>query len=155
MHAKKALAIKFMIITGLCALAAVFSIDAHAGGRHYSGYGHHYGYHDYGYRSYRQRHYRHRNYGHRHYYRDRHHSRRAAYLAGGLILGGLLTHSYHRAHEPVVVRESRVIRSGGGRYDTRVSRRLFRDRDGNCFERTTNRNGEELLAELDRAECAW
>lgn len=117
-------------------------------GHHYDGYGHHgYGY-GYGYRH---------GYGHR-----RHHDHSGAYLAGGLIVGSLLTHAWHRSYEPryyeprvytssrvIVERPARVVRR-----TTTVSRHLFRDRDGNCFEKRY-RAGEELMTELDPRECDW
>ncbi len=141
--------IKFAIAGFLLAGSLGFTNEAQARGYHGS---HYYGGHYYGGGG----HYGHRHRGHRH---GRHHSRRGAYLAGGLILGSLLTHAYHRSHyprtEPYVVRERRVIRSTPHVVERRTTKRLFRDRDGNCFERTFNRNGDELLVELDPAECAW
>ena len=127
----------------------------YGGHRNYGGYND-YRYYGYGYDGYR---------GGRHYRsHGRHHGREAAYLVGGLIVGSVLTNAYHNSYErrvvrqPVyrevvydsspIVRSTRVIRSTEGR-------RLFRDRNGDCFERTTSANGEELLVELDRNACAW
>lgn len=124
----------------------------------YNNYGDNYGHnysHDYRHDSYRGGHHR---------SRGRHHGREALFLAGGLIVGSVLTNAYHNSYErrvvrqPVyrevvydsspIVRSTQVIRQNEGR-------RLFRDRNGDCFERTTSANGEELLVELDRSTCAW
>ena len=128
-----------------------FSESAHAGGyKHYKHYGH--GYH--------HGHYRHRRHKH---------SNKGAYLAGGLIIGSLLTHAYHRNNdryyndryyndryevrerrayrEPVVVRRE-VVRA-------EPVRTLFRDRNGNCYERHYNRGGDEVLSELPPEACYW
>jgi hypothetical protein len=121
-------------------LAFATTAPAKAAGYHGYKYGHHY---RHGHRGYHHR---------RHHRRHRgHHSNEAAYLAGGLILGSILTHAYHEPRRVVrrtVVHDPVVIRRTEGR-------RLFRDRDGNCFERTRSRSGDELLIELDRSECAW
>ena len=97
-------------------------------------------------------------YGHGgHHYRGGHHSSHGAYLAGGLLLGSIIAHSYHTRHAPVyapvvaqrtVVHEPVVV-------TRKPTRRLFRDRNGNCFERTTSTQGDEMMVELDPAECAW
>lgn len=122
----------------------------------YGGHGNYGGYNDYGYNDYG---------GGRHYgSHGRHHGREALFLAGGLIVGSVLTNAYHNSYErrvvrqPVyrdvvydsspIVRSTQVIRQNQGR-------RLFRDRNGDCFERTTSANGEELLIELDRSTCTW
>lgn len=122
----------------------------------YGGHGNYGGYNDYGYNDYG---------GGRHYgSHGRRHGREALFLAGGLIVGSVLTNAYHNSYErrvvrqPVyrdvvydsspIVRSTQVIRQSQGR-------RLFRDRNGDCFERTTSANGEELLIELDRSTCAW
>ena len=70
-----------------------------------------------------------------------------------MILGSLISHSYHRYPETVVVqrtvvREPTVVSS-------QPSRRLFRDRNGNCFERTRTKQGDELMVELDPMQCQW
>jgi hypothetical protein len=104
----------------------------------------------------------------RHHYDRRHHRDRnneGLYLLGGVLVGSLVTHAVHESRRaprissrPVyrettyesgpVVRSTRIVRGAEGR-------RLFRDRDGNCFERTRSAYGEEVLVEIDRAACAW
>jgi hypothetical protein len=140
---------KLALIGLIFASAAGFTAPAEARG--YDSRGHH-GYYG-GHRGYRHHGYRHHGYRHR-----SHSSHRGAYLAGGLIIGSLLTHAYHRNNQPYVnegfVRETRVV-SEPRIVSRSTGRRLFRDRNGDCFERTTTRNGDELLLELDPNECAW
>lgn len=105
----------------------------------------------------------------RHHY-DRGHRRNrnneGLYLLGGVLVGSLVTHAIHesrRSWQPVyretvyesgpVIRSTRVIRSDVTR--GAEGRRLFRDRNGDCFERTTSAYGEEVLVEIDRESCAW
>lgn len=138
-------AARIALVSLVVATTAGFTAPAEAGG--YYGKGHH-GYYG-GHRGYRHHGYRHRS----------HSSHRGAYLAGGLILGSLITHAYHRSHQPHV-QERYVVRESSVVHEPRVisrstGRRLFRDRNGDCFERTTTRNGDELLLELDPSECAW
>jgi len=120
------------------------------------GYRQHGGYRNHGYNDYRG--------GHHYRSHGRGHGREALYLAGGLVVGSALTHAYHTSYAPrtfrqpvyrevvyessPIVRSTQVIRQTEGR-------RLFRDRNGDCFERTTSAYGEELLVELDRSACAW
>ncbi|MEM7096682.1 MAG: hypothetical protein AAF541_00370 [Pseudomonadota bacterium] len=138
------------IITGTTLLLSGYSSAAQAG---YYKHGHGY----YGGKAY---HYGHRRHRYRNGYRRHRHSDRAAYLVGGLALGALISHAYHtphrryyRGHNDVyAVRESSrptVIHREG-----RVTRSLFKDRDGNCFERKSE-DGQELLIELPDRECAW
>ena len=117
-------------VCAVCCLALLYSTAASARGYggHYSGGGHHYRHHG-------------------------HHSNHGAYIAGGLILGSLISNSYRRHPERVVVqrtvvREPTVITNS-------PSRRLFRDRDGNCFERTRTKQNDELIVALDPSECDW
>ena len=129
---------KIIAIVTAIFLTAAFSLPAQAGG--YNGH-----------------HYRH---GGHHYRHGGHHSSDAgAYLAGGLILGSLIGHAYSRHNRPyyepyygrtVVVDAPVVTRSS-----PRISRRLLRDRDGNCFEKNYNDRGDEIMVELDPSECAW
>ena len=110
--------------------------------------------------------------GHRYKHRSGHNSDNGAYLAGGLILGSILTHSYNNSHysrpsyhtsyrttysEPVVKR--RVI------YSTRVieppsepinkGRQFYKDLAGNCFEIFHSTQGDELKKELPQEDCHW
>lgn len=135
---------KILLGSAIVFFSAGFSFDAEARGHGHHYYGDHHRGHGYrhGY-----------NYGYRRGHRRHHgHHDRGAYLAGGLVLGSLLTHAYHRSHEPYVVRESRVVRRT---VETPVSRRLFKDRYGDCFERNYNSAGDEVLVELNPSECAW
>jgi len=141
------LGIKSALLAGAALWATMASSPAEARGYHhnhyYGGHGYHAGYH----RSYRR--------GYRHGYRRGHRRNNdAAYLAGGLVLGSLLTHAYHN-HQDRYVRDVRVVRERPLRQSERVSRRLFRDRHGNCFERTYTPDGDELLLELDERQCHW
>ena len=109
---------------------------------------------------------RHRGYGRDHNYGGYRHRRhrghnRGAYLAGGVVLGALLSHAIHPTHhsyrrsrydDDYVIR--RVVREQPVNRSSNVTRRLYRDRDGNCFQRK-QQNDEELLIELDPSECAW
>ena len=139
---------KIVFAGGIFLLSSAFTNPAHASG-YYGG-----GYHGGGrhYSGFRDSHYnRHYNRGYRH---RRHRSNdRGAYLIGGLAIGAIVTHAIHNSANRRVERD-RVYRNDH-QNTRRISRRLFRDRDGNCFERTHNQQGDELLIELDRAECAW
>lgn len=149
MVAVRTVGIKIALVAVAAISAAALSSPAEARGYHH--YDRHYGYHGY-HRKY------HRGYdrGYRHGYRRGYRRNNdAAYLAGGLVLGSLLTHAYHShrdhyARDAHVVRERPVVRRSES-----VSRRLFRDRFGNCFERGTARDGSELLIELDESQCRW
>lgn len=141
-----------VLITAVTLLLSGFSAPAQAGYKHHYRYAGHYDYHPYRYHNRRGYRYRHGRY-HRH-----RHSNRGAYLAGGIALGALLSHAYHTpryrsTHDGYVVREvvrdrPVVVRQGS------ITRRLFRDRDGNCFERQLQ-GGEELLIELPASDCNW
>ena len=127
---------KILLGAAILFMTAGFSYDAEARGHGQRYYGDH-----------------HRSHGYRYGHRSHHgHSSRGAYLAGGLVLGSLLSHAYHRRHDPYVVRETRVVRRST---ETPVARRLFKDRNGNCYERNYNQAGDEVLVELDPNECAW
>ena len=144
MHKLKVIAVCAGLVLSTSATQAVAG-PSHHGYRHFTGHAPHY-------RHYR--HYRHHRHGH--------HSNRGAYLAGGIILGSVLTHAltrhrHHEYHDPYYEQETRVIRHGPSytRRSAEPVRRLFRDRDGNCFEKQYNDRGDEILLELDPAECAW
>ena len=132
--------VKAVMIAALFTGTAATSSDAHADRYHhsYGGYYHHGGY----YRGHRHRYHRHR-------YRRHHRDRDIAYLAGGLILGGVIVDAIHRNRDHHVVRERRVIEPSYRRGS--VGRHLHRDRYGNCFERTGNGD----LIELPPSSCAW
>jgi hypothetical protein len=129
---------KTLVVTTIVCMLLAISFDAQAGGR-----GHHNGGHYYGH-----------GHGHGYRYGYGHSGHGAGYLIGGLVLGSMLTHAYERRHQPYIVHESSVVQIPA-ETQRRVSRRLFRDRNGNCFERNFNSAGDELLVELDPSECAW
>ncbi len=154
------------IAAGLIAGSLVGSAEARGWhhGDYHPGYSHHYrgghGYHKYHHR----RHHRHSRH---HRYRR---SNEAAYLAGGLVLGSLFTHAYYK-HNPY--HDSYRDAYYGSYYEKRhlshaqrtyrrhaqpkaeVTRRLFKDRNGNCFERLPGAEGEDILVPLDAASCNW
>jgi hypothetical protein len=133
---------KILLGSAIIFMAAGFSFDAEARGHGYRYYGGHNGGHGYGHG------YRHGS-GH-------HGSHDGAYLVGGLVLGSLISHAYHRRQDPYVVRETRVVHRTSERTSERpVGRRLYKDRNGDCFERNYNAAGDEILVELDPNECAW
>ena len=96
-------------------------------------------------------------------------------LIGGLVLGSLLNQATaNRPATEVVYRNppvrtrtlistrqparSRSVISSSSPRSTLINqngRRLLRDIEGNCFERTRNTAGEELRVQLDPAECAF
>ncbi|MFK7912875.1 MAG: hypothetical protein AB8B93_03085 [Pseudomonadales bacterium] len=144
--------------------AALTAMPAQAGGR-YSDGARHGGYHYDGGRGYRHnRRQRYRDarrhsyrYNNRYHYRQRSRSNRGAYLAGGILLGSVITHALtrprHERHGDSY-HETRVIRETANQ-SSAPTRRLFRDRDGNCFERATDQQGNEVLIGLPDSECAW
>lgn len=148
----------------LLGITALTAVPAEAGGRHFNGYQNTPGgyYYDRGYRHSRRHRYRDSRrhdyrYNNRYHYRQRSRSNRGAYLAGGILLGSVITHAltqprYER--RPDSYHESRVIRETT-RQSVTPSRRLFRDRDGNCFERALDERGNEVLIDLPDSECAW
>ena len=135
--------------------------------RHFRhGYGHHrydaYRHHRYDRaRDHRARDHRYRDHRYRHHHRS-HHSSRGEYLLGGVVIGSILGHAlsstrdyppsrvvhYERVVVEPRVRRTRVI-------EPAVTRRLYRDIDGNCFERRQDGTGSELLVELPAEACAW
>lgn len=127
--------------------ALLASAPAAAGGRG-NGYYDHPGYgHGYGYG-------KHRGYD-RHYHHHRKHRRGrgndGAYLLGGIVIGSLLTHALTAPPRAYAAPPPQTVRY----YDAAPARRLFRDINGNCFERRDDGYGRELLVELPYRECAW
>ncbi|NOX49013.1 MAG: hypothetical protein GXP16_00540 [Gammaproteobacteria bacterium] len=151
---------KLALVSSALLLTLGLSLPAHAGGS-YSGHygGHHGGYYGGHHGGYYNRHYSH-SYRDNYYYGYRRHHRRydntAAYIAGGLVLGSLLTHTFDRHPSTLYTTNEfngrRTVVSDNNR---RVSRRLYKDRQGNCFEKTYTPAGDELLSELDPNQCAW
>lgn len=133
--------------------------------------------HGYRHNNYRQRS-SHR--GYRHGYRDsyrhqnrhyrshrRHNNNDAAYLIGGLVLGSVITHAvtnrydrprhYNRYsnREVVYVNQPQTVRTYSTSTPPRQGRSLYRDLEGNCFERLDDGAGNELLQELPEGSCDW
>ena len=130
-------------------------------------------------RHYRRHGFRHHGYNHRGYRYGRHsrHDNRGAYLIGGLVVGSLITHAItnNRNHYRDEYRnDHRLERRSSNSYDRNksystyatgpsargtneapVSRRLFRDAQGNCFERQIGSDNQELLIDLPAEECRW
>lgn len=96
--------------------------------------------------------------------------RRGAYLIGGLVVGSLITHAitnnrnnyrderhttrvYDRSNSYSTYNSSG--RDASREREAPVSRRLFRDAQGNCFERQTGPDNQELLIDLPAEECRW
>lgn len=137
-------------VVGALALALLIWISpTQADHRDYSIYGSGYkgGHHPY---RYEHRRYGHRRHGHRH----RPHGDRSAYLAGGLIVGALIVDALHRRqHYPSTLRHARGYPPA--RAKRRLTRELYRDRYGDCYERTYGRRGDEILIQIDPAFCRW
>ncbi len=146
---------KLAIVSSALLLTLGLSLPAHAGGSYggfYGGGGHHGGHH---YNRYYGHHYR-DNYYYGYQRHHRRHDNTAAYIAGGLVLGSLLTHSFDRHPSTRYTTDDYVSRrSVVSDNNRRVSRRLYKDRQGNCFEKTYTSAGDELLSELDPNQCAW
>ena len=108
-----------------------------------------YGHHGHGYR----------HHGHGYYGHYRHRGHHPAYFFGGLVLGSLLSTPRYPA-APVVYPAPpvRVIHRTSPPPPVAhapISRRLLRDLHGNCFERKTDKAGNELRVQLPASECAW
>ena len=111
---------------------------------------------------------------HRHHHRYRGYRRSnddVAWLLGGLVIGSVITNAYH--HHSSYHRD----RSYGARYHrdyppereviyrTRTTtrsvnsvlpgRHFYRDLEGNCYQITTNSEGEELREARPAKECDW
>jgi hypothetical protein len=77
------------------------------------------------------------------------HTEWPAYLVGGLVLGALLTNAFPGSR-PAQYADN-VPSSPPGLQ----GRRLFRDANGNCYERRTDSAGNELSTELPASACDW
>ncbi len=71
-----------------------------------------------------------------------------AYLIGGAVLGSVLTNVYHNSQVQAVPAQQVVVAPQQGR-------RLLRDLNGNCYDRSTDANGNELRTELPPSACNW
>jgi len=134
----------------------------HGGG--YYGYRHGYNGHGYG-GYYPPRYYPYRPYyayrpytpyyGYPYYpqHHNNNHGESAAYLVGGLVVGSLLTNAYNKSQQNAYYGQQttqpiQVVATPQGR-------RLLRDLNGNCYERTTDGAGNELRTELPASACNW
>jgi hypothetical protein len=84
------------------------------------------------------------NYGH---HNNNNNSDWPAYLIGGAVLGSVLTNVYQNSQAQYAP-ANQVITAPQGR-------RLLRDLNGNCYERMTDANGNELRTELPPSQCNW
>ncbi len=100
-------------------------------------------------------------------------SNRGAYLAGGILLGSVLTRAFFPRPAPEVIYiprpapeviyiERRPLRSPRVIYEESrtvvmppAGRQLVRDLDGNCFERRFDRDGTELRSQIPATKCDW
>lgn len=126
-----------VVLAGFTSVSPNAEARPHHRGHHYNG-GHYY------------KHYR--SHGYRRGYHRRHRND-AAYLVGGLLLGGIIVDAIHRNRDYHEVHRPRVTRHMDDA--SRITRYLHRDRYGNCFERTFDSAGDEHLVELSPSACAW
>ncbi len=162
---------KALILLALPMLALALASPANAGGRHHGGGYWSGGYYDHGRHGYRSGYRRGYRHGTRHYRHRRHRGNDGAYLIGGLVVGSLITHAIHSSRNDGYRSRNRTYNDGyyerrrSTTYDrgynnrtvedSRVSRRLFKDAQGNCFERVQRSGGQEDLIELSPSECNW
>ncbi|MFU8816461.1 MAG: hypothetical protein ACNA7W_14015 [Pseudomonadales bacterium] len=93
---------------------------------------------------------------HHHYHpapKRKRRSNEGAYLLGGIVIGSVLTHAVQtsRQHQPP---RQYAPAPGSGYAPPVVTRRLFKDRYGDCFERHSDA-GREVLIPLPDWECNW
>lgn len=77
------------------------------------------------------------------------------YLLGGIVLGSLLSYPSYR--EPVTrIREIVYVKESSPRTTTAATgRHLLKDLEGNCFERVTDEDGNEVRIQLEASECSF
>lgn len=121
-----------------------------ADGRGYGHYKHGYGH---GYRHY------HGGHGYRYYGGHHHHKHHnggdddeVAYLVGGLLLGGILTHAYHTSQPRYVAPAPAYAPAYAV---PAADRRLVRDAAGNCYESYYDASGREVRVPVAPNQCAW
>jgi len=143
-----------LILTVALSMAAMVPVAAWGGGYGH-GYRHGGHFHGGGYRyggGYRG------GGGYRHGYgRYRYNDNAAQYFVGGVLLGALLTPPQRYAPAPVVVvpQPAPVVVATAPPVRTAPARRLFRDINGNCFERQVDGAGREVRLPLAATDCAW
>lgn len=159
-----------LMALALLTVAPAAQADGYRNGHHYDrgysrGYDRHNRRYHRGYRGYNRHNFRHSyRQGFRHG-RYRRSDRNGAYLLGGLVVGSLITHAIHnnrddRRYEQRTERyydpnKSYSATRAAQTTDAPVSRHLFRDAQGNCFERQTGPDNQELLIDLPAEECRW
>jgi len=144
----------------------------HGGYRPYPGYGYYRPYYAHGYYPYRPYYYPYRPVGYpypyyggyyggyypyyQHHNNDNH-SDWPAYLAGGLIVGALLTNAYNQSQANVYSypQASYPQTAPATPMGSVQGRHLLRDLNGKCYERQTDANGNEMRTELPPSECNW
>ena len=91
-------------------------------------------------------------YGYPYYYGNHHNNNNnsdwPAYLIGGAVLGSVLTNVYQNSQVQQVPAQQVVVAPQQGRH-------LLRDLNGNCYDRSTDANGNELRTELPPSACNW
>ncbi len=117
---------------------------ASAGNRH-GGHGGHGGYYGHGGHGYYHGHHRHRR-----------NNDEVGYLIGGLLLGGLVTHAYHRSQQQRVYAApvERVYAERAYAVPT-AGQRLVRDSRGGCYTSEFDSSGTEYRTPVDPALCNW
>lgn len=125
-----------------CVSAVLLLGAAQASARGYGGYGGHYRGHYYG-----------------------HGNDYAPYFVGGLLLGTLLAPPRYAPPREVIyvqgpayqtyVAPPVVYAQPSPRPSAPIGRRLLRDLNGDCFERTFDGRGNELRTQIPASECAW
>jgi len=136
----------------------------HGGYHPYPGYGYYKPYYAHGYYPYRPYYYGYRPvgypypyyggyYGYPYYHHNNdNHSDWPAYLAGGLIVGALLTNAYNASQTNAYPYPQAAPASPVGSVQ---GRHLLRDLNGKCYERQSDANGNEMRTELPPSECNW
>ena len=106
--------------------------------------------------------YRPPSYGYRPYYgyqtkNNNNSNSSVAYALGGLVLGAVLTNAYNqsRTPQPQATYVQQTYQVPVQRVVITQPRRLLRDLNGNCYERTTDAAGNELRIELPPSDCNW
>ena len=88
---------------------------------------------------------------------DHHDHDEVAYLVGGLLLGGVLTHVYDQSQHYAAPAPGAYPggAASSGAYPSDNSRRLVRDQSGNCFESVYDSSGAEMRTPVSPTQCNW
>jgi len=143
----KALIAVFTSLSLILAAPLTWAGDGHRGGGYRGGHGHYDG-HRYGHG---HGHYRPYYYGHHHNNGDD----EVAYLLGGLLLGGLVTHAYYNSQPRAVAAPPAQYAPAPAYTSYPQGRRLVRDAGGNCYESYFDAAGAEIRVPISPSECNW